>query len=82
MCTDWVRESPDIMSGPFVSIAKYRRIGLIAFPAYLFNPQGGLGAGAYFQDTPTAGEWMHVVACFDSGDATRPGQAFIFTRTE
>ncbi len=36
--------------------------------AYLFNPEGGLGAGAYFQDTLKAGEWMHVVACFDPGD--------------
>src|SRR5262249_54312267 len=37
--------------------------------AYLFNPDGGLGAGAYFQDKLTAGEWIHVVACFDPGDA-------------
>jgi hypothetical protein len=37
--------------------------------AYLFNPQGGLGAGAYFQDKLTPGEWIHVVACFDPGDA-------------
>jgi hypothetical protein len=37
--------------------------------AYLFNPQGGLGAGAYFQDKLTAGSWVHVVACFDPGNA-------------
>jgi hypothetical protein len=41
--------------------------------AYLFNPQGGLGAGAYFQDALTAGEWIHVVACFEPGDADTPG---------
>lgn len=37
--------------------------------AYIFNPDGGLGAGAYFQDALTAGEWIHVVACFDPGDS-------------
>jgi hypothetical protein len=41
--------------------------------AYLFNPEGGLGAGAYFQDKLTAGEWVHVVACFDPGDAGTKG---------
>lgn len=41
--------------------------------AYIFNPQGGLGAGAYFQDRLTAGEWVHVVACFDPGDADTAG---------
>src|SRR5262249_39716019 len=41
--------------------------------AYLFNPDGGLGAGAYFQDTLKAGEWMHIVACFDAGDASTKG---------
>jgi hypothetical protein len=41
--------------------------------AYIFNPEGGLGAGAYFQDQPTAGEWIHVVACFDPGDADTQG---------
>ena len=41
--------------------------------AYLFNPQGGLGAGAYFQDRLRAGQWMHVVACFDPGDSGTKG---------
>ena len=41
--------------------------------AYLFNPAGGLGAGAYFQDKLTAGTWIHVVACFDPGDADTKG---------
>jgi hypothetical protein len=41
--------------------------------AYLFNPQGGLGAGAYFQDRLTARTWIHVVACFDPGDANTKG---------
>jgi hypothetical protein len=37
--------------------------------AYMFNPAGGLGAGAYFQDQLQPGVWMHIVACFDPGDA-------------
>jgi hypothetical protein len=41
--------------------------------AYLFNPEGGLGAGAYFQDELRAGRWMHVVASFDPGDAKAKG---------
>jgi Concanavalin A-like lectin/glucanases superfamily len=41
--------------------------------AYIFNPEGGLGAGAYFQDRLTAGEWIHVVACYDPGDADTEG---------
>jgi hypothetical protein len=36
--------------------------------AYIFNRSGGLGAGAFFQDTVKAGEWIHVVACFDPGN--------------
>jgi hypothetical protein len=42
--------------------------------AYLFNPEGGLGAGAYFQDELRAGEWIHVVACYDPGDARTEGR--------
>jgi Concanavalin A-like lectin/glucanases superfamily len=42
--------------------------------AYLFNPAGGLGAGAYFQDRLRAGEWLHVVACYEPGDAGTPGR--------
>ncbi len=34
--------------------------------AYAFNPQGGLGAGSYFQDTVTAGEWIHVAAVINT----------------
>jgi hypothetical protein len=41
--------------------------------AYLFSPRGGLGAGAYFQDKLATGEWVHVVACFDPGDADTEG---------
>src|SRR5262249_55541082 len=37
--------------------------------AYLFNPEGGLGAGAYFQDKLRANEWMHIVACYEPGSA-------------
>jgi len=36
--------------------------------AYIWNPSGGLGAGAYFQDTLKPGKWIHVVACYDPGD--------------
>ena len=30
------------------------------------------GAGAYFQDTLDVGVWIHVVACFDPGNASDP----------
>ncbi|HEX3869312.1 MAG TPA: LamG domain-containing protein [Pirellulales bacterium] len=33
--------------------------------AYAWNLDGGLGAGAYFQDALAVGRWMHIVACFD-----------------
>jgi hypothetical protein len=33
--------------------------------AYHFNPEGGLGAGSYFQDAVTVGQWIHVVATID-----------------
>ncbi len=32
---------------------------------YVFNPQGGLGIGSYFQDPVTPGEWIHVVGVID-----------------
>jgi len=46
--------------------------------AYLWNPvsEPGVrneGAGAYFQDALQANGWMHVVACYDPGDAGTPG---------
>jgi hypothetical protein len=40
--------------------------------AYIWNTSGGEGAGAYFQDTLTPGTWIHVVACYDPGDASSP----------
>ena len=33
---------------------------------YLFNPDGGLGAGSYVQDTVTPGEPMHIAVAFDT----------------
>ena len=36
--------------------------------AYIWNPVGGEGAGAYFQDELAVGEWIHVVACYEPGD--------------
>jgi hypothetical protein len=42
--------------------------------AYMWSPAGGLGAGAYFEDEPKAGEWIHVVACYDPGDAQTWGK--------
>jgi hypothetical protein len=39
--------------------------------AYIFNPAGGLGAGAFFQDDLTLlnpGQWIHIVACYEPGD--------------
>jgi hypothetical protein len=32
------------------------------------NPQGGEGAGAYFQDALVPGVWMHIVAVYEPGD--------------
>jgi hypothetical protein len=41
--------------------------------AYIWNADGGLGAGAYFQDPLQIGQWIYIVACFPPGDAnTRP----------
>jgi hypothetical protein len=33
--------------------------------AYAWNADGGLGAGAYFQEALTAGRWIHVVAVYE-----------------
>ncbi|MGO4255118.1 LamG-like jellyroll fold domain-containing protein [Marmoricola sp. RAF53] len=33
---------------------------------YSFNPQGGLGAGSYFQDPVAAGRWIHVALVVNS----------------
>jgi hypothetical protein len=38
--------------------------------AYIWNPDGHLGAGAYFQDSLTVGQWIHVVTTYDAGDKT------------
>jgi hypothetical protein len=35
--------------------------------AYIFNPSGGEGAGAFFQKPPRQEQWLHVVACYDPG---------------
>jgi hypothetical protein len=48
--------------------------------AYIWNaaPSSGgrnEGAGAYFEDVLLAGEWLHVVACYDPSDARNPGVA-------
>lgn len=40
--------------------------------AYIFNADGGLGAGAYFQDKLEPGEWIHVVAVYSPGDMKDP----------
>jgi Concanavalin A-like lectin/glucanases superfamily len=36
--------------------------------AYLWNPSGGLGAGAYVEEPLVAGQWIHVVAVYEPGD--------------
>ena len=41
--------------------------------AYIWNADGGLGSGAYFQDELKAHEWLHVVGVFDPGSADHPG---------
>jgi Concanavalin A-like lectin/glucanases superfamily len=39
--------------------------------AYIWNPSGGEGAGAYFEDPNLQpGVWNHIVACYDPGDWT------------
>jgi len=38
--------------------------------AYIWNPAGGKGAGAYFQDKLVRGRWLHIVACYQPGDKT------------
>lgn len=39
--------------------------------AYIWNPSGGEGAGAYFEDPNLQpGAWMHIVATYDPGDWT------------
>jgi len=35
---------------------------------YLWNPDGELGAGAFFQESLTPGKWIHVVGAFEPGD--------------
>jgi hypothetical protein len=40
--------------------------------AYIWDPSGGEGSGAYFEDALTPGEWMHVVAVYDPGDMDTP----------
>ena len=45
--------------------------------AYIWNPtaesgSSNEGAGAYFQDRLEPGVWIHVVACYDPGDAGNP----------
>jgi len=39
--------------------------------AYIWNPEGLQGAGAYFEDK-IHHEWIHVVACYDPGDMNDP----------
>ncbi|MBK8039987.1 MAG: cadherin-like beta sandwich domain-containing protein [Verrucomicrobiaceae bacterium] len=34
--------------------------------SYLFNPAGGTGAGSYFQDALTAGQWIHCLAVINT----------------
>jgi hypothetical protein len=41
--------------------------------AYVWNADGGLGSGAYFQDELRAHEWLHVVGVFDPGGADNAG---------
>jgi Concanavalin A-like lectin/glucanases superfamily len=33
---------------------------------YVFNPEGGLGVGSYFQDTLQVGEWIQVTGVVDN----------------
>jgi len=40
--------------------------------AYIWNPTGGLGSGAYVQEDLQPGEWVHIVACYLPGDLRTP----------
>jgi hypothetical protein len=40
--------------------------------AYIFNPGGGLGSGAYFEDALTPGQWLHIVATYDPANNANP----------
>ncbi len=40
--------------------------------AYSWNPDGGLGSGAYVQEELRRGTWMHIVACYAPGDKNDP----------
>ena len=40
--------------------------------AYIWNPSGGQGAGAYFQDKLVKSRWLQIVACYQPGDKTNP----------
>jgi len=42
--------------------------------AYIWNPGGGEGAGAYFQDdlTDVVGKWIHIVAVYEPGNKDSP----------
>jgi len=42
------------------------RSGRISF--YVFNLDGGLGVGSYFQDVLAAGTWIHVVGAADTSN--------------
>ncbi len=55
----------------FYNLADPQRPNRIS--AYIWNADGGLGAGAYFQDPLQVGQWIYIVACFPPGDAnTQP----------
>jgi hypothetical protein len=41
--------------------------------AYVWNANGLLGSGAYFQDVLQVGEWIHIVATFDPFTAANTG---------
>lgn len=38
---------------------------------YAFNPEGGFGAGASFQEPVIPGEWIHVVVCYTTANVTK-----------
>jgi concanavalin A-like lectin/glucanase superfamily protein len=40
--------------------------------AYVWNADGKLGSGAYFQDELRVGEWIHIVATFDAFTESNP----------
>ena len=48
--------------------------------AYVWNKEGGEGAGAHLRSAISSKQWMHLVACFEPGDASDPDRGVLIYR--